>query len=214
MNTPIEKPELKDQGAPVSQAGRRRFIGGLGAIAPVVMSVHSPSVLAAGQCLAPSAHASIALLQSRLDRERQSCDGGTPGYWGNAAKRNHTHHPDWVAVFGADRTNPPPDVNDLYDGIASPLFSSIFGSGFDGKKVHEVVGMTGGSDPYQLGAHLVAAYCNLKKGWVPSGEHGVLDLLDLQEMWSKRNSGYEPTAGVKWYGEQIVAYLQTTMLKA
>ena len=215
MNTPTESPKLpQDDIASKAVGGRRRFIRGLGVAVPVVMTVRSPSALAGGQCFAPSADASIALLNSRRDREMLYCDGGTPGYWGNAAKRTHRHHPSWTTVFGADRTSPPPDPADPFDGIASPLFSVIFGSGFDGKKMHEVIGLTGGEDPYQLGAHLAAAYCNWKIGWVPSGVNGVLDLSDLQEMWAMRLTGYEPTAGVKWYGEKIVAYLLTTMLRS
>lgn len=209
MNTPIESPKVpEDKSASNAASGRRRFIQGLGVAVPVVMTVRSPSALASTQCFAPSAAASIALLHSRPDREKLICSGGTPGFWGNAAKRTHPQHPYWVAVFGADRVNPLPDPNDLFDGIVSPLFSDIFGSGFDGKKVHEVIHLTGGPDTYQLGAHLVAAYCNWKIGWVPST---VLDYADLKEMWKYHLTGYEPTAGVKWYGEEIVKYLQTTM---
>lgn len=209
MNTPTESPKQpQDTSSCGKGLGRRRFIRGVGVAVPVLMTVKSPSALASTQCFAPSAAASIALLHSRPDREKLICSGGTPGYWGNAAKRTHPQHPSWVAVFGADRVSPPPNPSDPFDGIISPLFSVIFGSGFDGKKVHEVIYLTGGADPDQLGAHLVAAYCNWKIGWVPST---VLDYADLKEMWMYHLTGYEPTAGVKWYGEEIVKYLQTTM---
>jgi hypothetical protein len=212
MSTPIESPKKpQDEVSSKVAAGRRRFVRGAGAAIPLVLSVRSPSALAAGQCLAPSAQASIALLHSRPDREKLYCDGGTPGFWGNAAKREHPNHPSWVAVFGPDATDPLPDPSDPYGGISSPLFSAVFGSGYDGKRMHEVMGLSGGEDAYQLGAHLVAAYCNMMIGWVPTT---VLDLSDLKEMWAYRLTGYEPTAGVKWYGEQIVAYLQTTMLRS
>jgi hypothetical protein len=212
MSSPIETPKLqKDESSSVERVGRRRFIRGVGIAVPVVMSVKSPSALAAGQCFAPSAHASIALLNSRRDGEKLYCDGGTPGFWGNAAKIDHQHHSYWKQVFGDDIKK-----KDGSFKIASPLFGTVFRSQFSSpdKKVHEVIWLNGAGDPFQLGAHLVAAYCNVKIGWVPSGEHGVLDISDLQEMWAKRLTGYEPTAGVKWYGQQIVAYLQTTMLRS
>lgn len=209
MKTPIESPKLPaDDNASKATSGRRRFIRGLTATVPVVMTVRSPSALAAGQCFAPSAHASIALLNSRPDREKLYCDGGTPGFWGNAAKIDHPHHTYWKQVFGEDIKK-----QDGTYKIASPLFGNVFGSPFSSpdKKVHQVIWLEGNGDPYQLGAHLVAAYCNSVIGWVPSA---VLDLAGLREMWAGRLSGYEPTAGVKWYGEQIVAYLQTTMLRS
>lgn len=195
----------------VEKAGRRRFVRGMGIAVPLIISARSPSALAGGQCFAPSAHASIALLNSRRDREKLYCDGGTPGFWGNAAKIDHPNHTYWKQVFGEDVKK-----KDGTYKISSPSFGSIFGAAFSlpDKNVHEVIWLNGTGDPYQLGAHLVAAYCNLKMGWVPSGEHGVLDHSDLKEMWANRNKGYEPTAGVKWYGEQIVAYLQTTMLRS
>lgn len=186
------------------QLPRRRFIRGVGIAVPVtaIMTVQSPSALAA-QCLAPSAVASIALLKSRIDREQLSCFGRTPGFWGNAQKT----HPDDLAAAGGDK-----------------LFAAVFGSGFDGLTLIQVMGLTGGNpdgsskeskkngstmvDPYQLGAHLSAAYFNLKRGWVPET---VLSLQDLIDMWNGRSGAYTPTAGVTWGAEKIVAYLQTTM---
>lgn len=212
MNTPTESPKLpQDDIASKAVGGRRRFIRGLGVAVPVVMTVRSPSALAGGQCFAPSADASIALLNSRRDRVKLYCDGGTPGFWGNAAKIDHPNHPYWKQVFGEDIRKRDGSLR-----IASPYFGSIFGSVFSSpdKKVHEVIWLGGTGDPFQLGAHLVAAYCNLKMNWVPSGVNGVLDLSDLREMWAMRLTGYAPTAGVRWNGEKIVAYLQTTMLRS
>lgn len=87
-------------------------------------------------------------------------------------------------------------------------FSSVFAGGFPGKTMLEVVKLTGNADPYQIGAHMVAAWCNWKMGWVPAT---IIDLADLQAMWSGRNSGYTPVSGVTWYSPDIVSYLKTTM---
>jgi hypothetical protein len=169
--------------------GRRRFIHGIGVAVPVVMTVRSPSALAGGQCLAPSATASIALLHSRPDRQQFYCKGRTPGFWKNAWD---THPLIWSSSGG--------------EGV---LFSAVFGSGFPGQTLKQVMNLGGGSvDPWELGAHLSAAYLNYRMGWVPLG---VLSVGDLVEMWNGRFGTYEPTAGVRWNGEQIVAYLQTTM---
>lgn len=183
---------------------RRRFIRGVGIAVPAtaIMTVQSTSALAA-QCFAPSAAASIALLKSRIDREQLSCLGRTPGFWGNA----ETTHPADLAAAGGDQ-----------------LFSAVFGSGFDGLTLIQVMGLTGGNpdgaakekkkdsptavDPYQLGAHLSAAYFNLKRGWVPET---VLSLQDLIDMWNGRSGTYTPTANVQWGAEDIVTYLKTTM---
>jgi hypothetical protein len=72
----------------------------------------------------------------------------------------------------------------------------------------QVILQKGWGDPYQLGAHCVAALLNARKGWTP-----VLTEAQVRNMFNEYDSkGYfEPTAGVKWYPEDIVAYLQSTM---
>lgn len=197
MNTPTESPKLPQDDSPsVVKAGRRRFIHGVGIAVPVILTVRSPSVLATGggggQCFAPSASASIALLHSRPDRQQLFCSGRTPGFWVNAWK---THPRKWAVSGG--------------EGL---LFSAVFGSGFEGKTLKDVMGLNGVDDPMQLGAHLSAAYLNWKMGWVPGlPPNEVLSLQDLKDMWTGRLGSYSPTASVYWGGQQIVAYLQTTM---
>ena len=58
--------------------------------------------------------------------------------------------------------------------------------------------------------HLAAALLNVASGLVP-----VLSEAMLQTIWLEYTSkGYfEPTAGVKWYSAEIVAYLQSTTTK-
>lgn len=170
-------------------AGRRRFVRGVSAIVPVVLTAGSRSALATTGCFSPSASASINLLHSRTDRPRDAvCVGRTPGYWMNAGKNHRTA---WAQV-----------------GAKDVLFGSVFAGGFEGKTMKDVITLTGGDDAQQLGAHLAAAWCNWKMGWVPAS---MLDLSDLQAMWAGRNSGYTPVAGVTWYSQDIVGYLQTTM---
>lgn len=172
------------------QRARRRFIRGVGVAVPVIMTVRSSSALSA-QCFAPSAAASIALLRSRLDREHADCLGRTPGFWKNAAKPDHPNHNFWVTAGG--------------EGV---LFSTIFGSGFPGKTLKDVLGLGGNQNYEALGRHLAAAYLNHQIGWVPDT---VLSIQDLIDMWNGRAGSYSPTAGVTWNADQIVAYLLTTM---
>lgn len=188
------------KGAEHGGIARRRLLRAGLAATPVVLTVGSRSALAQEGCLSPSATASINLFHSRPDRPRdQPCAGRTPGYWQNAAKT----HSDTLAQDTA--------------------YSNPYAGGFPGLTIEQVMDLTGGGnlkkkvgspgtgDPYQLGAHLGAAWCNLQRGWVDAS---VLNLSTLQAMWNGRSSGYYPVAGATtpvWYAEEIVTYLKTTM---
>lgn len=183
-NSEQSKVTAGDSGTP----GRRRFVRGVAAIVPVVVLTAGSRSALATTCLSPSASASINLLHSRPNRPGDGmCAGRTPGFWANAWK---THHAVWVQV-----------------GAKDLQFSAIFAGGFPGKTLKQVMQLNGAGDPYQLGAHLAAAWCNWKMGWVSST---ILDLSDLQAMWNGRNTGYTPIAGVTWYGQDIVTFLKTT----
>lgn len=183
---------------------RRRFVRGVGLAAPVMLAISSRSALATGgSCLSPSASASIALLNSRPDRDRVGCSGRSPGFWSQAAKSTHPNHSWWVA-----------------SGAEGKLFSNVFGdsSAFPGKTLKQVLrnGMKDDPsfpDPYRLGFHLAAAWCNLQVGFVPAS---VLSLEQMKDMWRYRNTGYEPVPGMStpWYGEDIVRYIATTFTGA
>ena len=72
----------------------------------------------------------------------------------------------------------------------------------------QVLWLGGRGDPYQLGAHIVAALLNAQKGWTP-----VLTVAQVKNIFNEWNDkGYfEPTAGIKWYAADIVYYLKSTM---
>lgn len=59
-----------------------------------------------------------------------------------------------------------------------------------------------------VGRYMVAALLNARSGRTP-----VLDETGVRTMWNDLvNHGYyEPTAGIKWTGAEIIAYLQSTM---
>jgi len=199
-NNPIN---TKDD-AVVSPGSRRRFVRGVGVVVPSVLTVVSRSTLAA-VCHSPSATASINLANSRPDRPGDvQCLGRSPGFWVNSAKNQST------GTTKSQTTNPPKNHSTDWQAISAEgvLFGSIYFGGFPGKTLKEVMGMNGHEDSYQLGAHLAAAWCNWKRGWVPDT---VLSLADLQTMWAGRFGNYSPVGGVVWGAEEIVAYLKTTM---
>lgn len=187
QSNPVVATENAEMAAKASAraSGRRRFVRGVGLATPVVLTMASRSALAR-TCFSPSAQASITLDNSRA-QGGASCSGRSPGYWWNAKK----NHPDDWSASGAE-------------GV---LFSSIFPGGFPDKTLREVLGLNGNQDQWQLGAHLVAAWCNLQTGKVPSS---VLSLQTMQAMWAGRSGSYQPVPGVFWNGEDIVKYIQTT----
>jgi hypothetical protein len=70
----------------------------------------------------------------------------------------------------------------------------------------------GQTDDYMIARHFVASYLNVIS--VPS-KTNVITYQILKNMWNAYNSAkgyYEPSAGVKWYGPQIVAYLAGIMV--
>ncbi|MDD5612395.1 MAG: hypothetical protein PHF75_05085 [Gallionella sp.] len=71
----------------------------------------------------------------------------------------------------------------------------------------QVIWLNGNQDPYQLGAHLVAAMLNLKSGYTPVLTENVL--FSIYNEWNRKGY-FEPTAGVQWYAPDIVSYLQST----
>lgn len=220
MTLPVNMENKQPTAAMVNENGRRRFVRGVGMAVPVMLAVRSAQASSSlgYKCLSPSATASIALLHSRPNREQQTCLGRTPGFWYNA---ECTHLSDWQAAGGEGKK-----------------FHSIFsGNEFKDYTLQQVMSLGGGnsydvnnkttsseenssckcnldpkpkygSDPFQLGAHLSAAWLNLKRGWVSAA---VLNEEDLKAMWIGRTSGYSPIGGVTWYAQDIVAYLKTTM---
>jgi hypothetical protein len=173
-------------------SGRRRFVRGVGIATPVILTVASRSALAAN-CLSPSANASIALDNSRPDRQRGAgCFGRGPEFWKNASNEKSGHHGHWKSCGAEDR-----------------YFSACFSAhdGFRGKKLKEVLASQGQDESAGLGAHLCAAWCNLNSGRVPAS---VLSLETMKKMWAGRNGSYQPVPGVFWNRVQIAEYIKTT----
>lgn len=132
--------------------------------------------------------------------EPQVCLGRTPGFWKQSQK-----FPEWPS---------PP----YYPVVTGPYQATRFNQVFNptpypsATTFLQVLEM-GGGPPNDLARHIVASALNIAKGWVP-----VLTLSQIQGMWLQyMNTGgggigyFEPTAGVKWYHDDIVNYLTSTM---
>ena len=188
-----------------SRQKRRKFVTKAGMIVPAILVAKSRSSLA-GQCLSPSASASINLLHSREDRSTSICTGGSPGYWKNQS----------VDSFPFLKTR----FNTVFSpGFTGELTIKITGTNkkdqdndtetLQGEKltIQQVIQLAGAkSDPDQFAAHMAAAWCNLAAGFVPPE---VLNLQELKTMWRaiKQTGAYSPTHNVTWSVSDVKFYL-------
>lgn len=183
----------------------------------VILTLASRPVLGGGWvCKSPSGFLSGNLSQHGVP---QTCQGRTPGYWGT---NTSTSHP-WPSPYKTGKctnTSKRLDYNSWSNtGSTSGTMFNDSTLGFHCTSstnvlklkpysMMQVILLGGTGDPYQLGAHCVAALLNARMGWTP-----VLTEAQVRNMFNEYDSkGYfEPVAGVKWYGADIVTYLKTTM---
>ena len=217
-------PEL--QRDPIEQGvdqTRRRLTGAALAGSGVLLTLASGPVLANGACLSPSGFQSGNL--SRPNRVNLPCSGRTPGYWG---QKNSINQSAWAAAScepGKCTSNSGNcDLTGWHDtnGTIATKFCDTFPcSGalanyqyvpgiFPPAKMSlmQVIHLNGSQDPYQLGAHLVAAYLNARSGknLMPS----VSVVLAIASSLAASGT-YSPASGVTWTSQDVVTYLKTTM---
>lgn len=164
-------------------AARRRFArAGLGASAALV-TISSKAGMAVDICTAPSGSLSGGLL-SRHPGTVVACEGRSPGYWKT--------HEGWPCArsrtFGS-------------------VFSCAIGSDYHSSTMGDIL-VPKDWDAHGLGRHLVATYLNIL-----SGKINFLTVPAIQAIWNdlSRRGSYSPTAGVQWYSEDVVEYLEGTM---
>lgn len=134
-----------------------------------------------------------------------TCSGLSPGYWG-------THPAQWPMPYqpGSCTANPCTNPAAWTGGTA---FRSVFNCAGNGTlyaqyTLMQVIWLTGNLDPFQLGAHFIAAVLNARMGSTPIlSESQVVNIFNEWDL----KGFFEPTAGVKWYPADIVAYLKSTM---
>lgn len=185
---------------PLRNRSRRRLLhGGLG-VTPVLLTLVSRPVLAQ-QCFTPSGFVSM---PTSTHGTPQTCLGRTPGFWKQDQKFSYWLPPYYPVQTGK---HPPTTFNSVF-GTPSPFPNST--TFLDALRAEDQ-GYSG--PPYDVARHCVATLLNIAQGWVP-----VLTRDVVKNIWrSYINTGggttgyFEPTAGVKWYHADIVAYLTSTM---
>ena len=181
---------------------RRRLLKGGLAAAPVLMTLASRPVLGCNtDCKTPSAFASINVQASYHGTAPQPCQGRTPGFW----KTTACFHNQWPNPYC------PGSISGLWPHQQATPFhgatTGFSGSVFHSKSMLDVLGLGGGGTD-AVGRHITAALLNAANGWTP-----VLTEAQVRDIWNEyvATGHYEPTAGVKWGADQIVAYLKSTM---
>lgn len=169
--------------------GRRRFAG-----VGVILTLASEPGMAAVMCKSPSGSLSGGL-RSSPGGQNLVCGGLSPGYWKN--------HPDaWPR--GVYPYKAPPQQATTFASVFPFGSTKLYRTG----TLMEVLESTDPSeDPYNFGFHLVAAYLNIL-----SGKMNFLTVDRLKLMWHDvvAYGFYVPTAGSKWYAEDVKRYLEST----
>jgi len=218
--------------APHDESRRRFGKAGLSVGSAIILTVASRPVLAnyGAVCKTPSGFISGNLSQHG---NPPPSTGRTPGYW-----KNHYGYNAWPSPYQCGnlkgtkcnnwdswkndgtkvaKTNTYPDGAfscvghcKKYAGYTVTSYNKKTGytTKFEPYTLMQVMWMGGNMDPYQFGAHMCAALLNARSGWTDClTEHAV------KTMWNEcdQKGYYEPTAGVKWYPQDCVEYLKSTM---
>ena len=205
--------EVVDQTKLVDDSRRHFTKAGLAA-SGVLLTLASRSALGGTLvCKSPSGFQSGNVSQHGTPTE---CIGRTPGYWQtntDSLTEPHTWPSPYTTGKCLDPSKPLNYQSWSNSGVDSgTMFRNVFsctghGIGLAPHSMMQVLLQNGSGDPYQLGAHIVAALLNAKMGWTP-----VLTEMQVVNIFNEYDSkGYfEPTAGVKWYQADIVNYLGST----
>ncbi|MEJ7668047.1 MAG: hypothetical protein WKH97_04795 [Casimicrobiaceae bacterium] len=185
-------PPDRDSELSPRRADRRRLLQSGLAAAPVLLTLVSQPVL--GQCTTGSALGSG--IHSGPMQRVAVCSGLTPAFW-----KQPQHFSSWPSPYI------PETVKGVGDRQATKFHPCFAGSQCAGKTLLEVLDPST-ADSAGLARYIVAALLNAQAGRTP-----VLTVGGVKTIWSECTAKgcYEPTAGVRWYPREIVAYLKTTM---
>jgi hypothetical protein len=179
-------------GAP-HNPGRRRFASTGAKASGVILTLASAPGMAT-ECRSPSGSVS-GTLKSSPGTQTVVCAGLSPGYWKN-----------WPQAW------PPGCYPEASGTRAATTFASVFPNGSTslyqtGTLMEVLKSNEKGEDPYNLGAHLVAAYLNVK-----SRKINYLTVEQLKTIWHNLYTYgyYQPKAGERWYAERVAQYLEST----
>lgn len=187
-------PNEQEQAAPsITPAGasRRRFAG-----AGILMTLASTPGMATNVCTTPSGSLSHGMASSHRPVVAPTCGGkapevykSDPGAWPSSP--SHTSNVKFKQIF---------PVGSNFGTLGNLRLSEVF----DNVDLNV--------DPYTVGSHVLACYLNIR-----TNRSNVISEAVLKNIWREyqANGGgaagyFVPSATVKWYGADIVAYLIKT----
>lgn len=184
--------DASSQGDAAMPSRRRLLRGGLAA-APVMLTLASRPVRAGGSgggCKAASAFTSMTASGHKSDNSN-TCAGRSPSFWQSTSQ--------WPSGMKAN-------------GAKATQFCDVFpaGSVYPDKSMMEVMNMNGTAGTSGVARYISAAYLNSAARLTPDM---ILGKPIAISVWSSYISKgyYEPTAGVRWNSDQIIAWLSSTM---
>jgi hypothetical protein len=184
-NAISDPPPLEPPGA---DRDRRRLLGGATGAATLLTLLSGP-VFGSQRCAAPSSFASMPASQYGA---LQVCVGRPPAYWKDSRRLDQ-----WPSPYRAKTR-----FDELFEPSPYPRATSLL----------EALEKEDGP-PDDVARHMVATVLNVAKGWVP-----ILTVISVQGIWRRYMAtgggatGYfEPTRGTKWFHDDIVVYLRSTM---
>ncbi len=186
---------------------RRRILKGAAVATPLMMTVASRPVLGA-QCT-PSAWVSGNL--SDHDHDRLSCGGRSPGYW-----KANPHR--WAGTgFNPGTCEETSRFGTCYeynsDGTPFHRFNRLDRRGvfpghyYRNKTLMQVLWLRGHQDPYQLGAHIVAALLNAAS--FPDYGMTVRQVIHMYGQLARRGY-FQPSTGDPMSPQEVVLFIQNT----
>lgn len=196
-----------------SNTESRRHAIKIGLITPIILSLKSQTALAGGTCFTPSRSVSknTSLTQKKFIG---TCNGVSPGNYKTQWSGPACHWPISTCTL-------------FHQYFAKGLYGTFMTSNktatgcskiFSCNSLHprsmtmlEILNLNGNQDPYKVAFHVIGAYLNILNGYI---SNKALTVNALQTIWHDyaTNGYYEPTAGVKWYGGDIVTYLQNNYI--
>lgn len=195
----LPAPEPAPLALTANDAGRRRFgKAGVGTSVGVILTLTSQPGMARLMCVSPSAEQSGNT--SHAHKLQVACVGRSPGFWKNHAEAWPSAGTSTDAMFSAIFT-----TGTYRTTLLSPYSCMEV---LDPKDIKQKGVPVVDADPDNVAMHIVATLLNVR-----SGRISFLTENQVTGIWNSyaTKGYYEPTAGVKWYGDKIVEYLKKTM---
>lgn len=188
---------------------RRRFLGAGVAASPFLLTLVSQPAL--GElCFTPSRSLSRNTSLSQAGKDGECVNAESPGNYSaqqnEGLRRNHgigAYH--WPAAVPPSTPMHPLFYMGGTDGVTK--FTKTVNQQLVSQTLGEAITVNA---PGQVHFHLIAAYLNKMGGNGAVIPDNVLTAQDILGMWQEfaTKGYYEPMAGVKWYEEEIKAYLK------